>query len=98
MTRVFKRGDRVRIIKSPPPCPYAVGTIATVISDGYPKSWDSEVVPAGTTVYPLDLGRGVAFPGEFLEPFWDGKEVSGSTCEEILRQLRASTKQTAGVE
>lgn len=89
MERKFKVGDRVRIIRSVKP--EMVGQVSTVVRitkfNGKPGSSWLGIFPVGTETCVLDIpsrqGKGwhVAYPHDYLEPYYDGNErVAWSSC------------------
>ena len=103
--RTFRVGEMVRIVNGdrmctdavragliPDPC-LAVGDVTRVVRG--PFTWVGRqhirIVP-GTLCYPLESKtvRFVSATGDWLEPYWEGKEPVTESLSEILASLKKS--------
>jgi hypothetical protein len=98
MKHKFQVGDKVRIIKAHRPG--RIGTIATVLTALGPGRFTPDsgwygLLEQGTLMHDLDLrpdhkGHVVAYPPDYLEPYYDGNEkTSWSECVWQPRQVKA---------
>jgi hypothetical protein len=91
MSRAFRVGETVRIVRSVRP--ERVGLVTRIASELYPCWAD------GRPVHDLDLPHGdpqfsatqrAHYSPENLEPYWPGKEAADQSLAEILQGIRAA--------